>query len=246
MSEIEKYNFWEPSHGASSLLDTFHEHGIVLFKRVKSSNDFLSRFSTLGEIYRHNDYLPSGLTHITYGYENKDKEPVNAANTNKLGFTQGALIPHTDRSGLPVPPRLLAFWVEQQSGVGGSSLFSDGHRIFEKLSAYSPNVIEILTRPKSVVFKSETGFFEGSILYVEEGKLSIRFRFDRMVYLSPDVASVIQLFLDTIKSEMITVRLAENEGYLIDNHRWLHGRTHYSGARSAYRLLLNEVLKNEQ
>jgi hypothetical protein len=113
--------------------------------------------------------------------------------------------------------------------------------LFDEVSAQIPAAIEALTRPRSVVFKSENGLIEGSIFFLCGDNFSVRFRFDRMVYLSPDVASVMPRFLEIIKQFTIMKRLGSDEGYLLDNHRWLHGRTHFSGTRSAYRLLLDDV-----
>lgn len=226
---------WEPSQGKQRLRREFDRRGLILLKGIKNSEEFLLQLGSLGRIYHHYDSLPNGLTQIKHADDIETRE-----NTNHLGFTQEALIPHTDRSGLINPPKLLAFWIEHQSKIGGASLFVDGQQLFDEVSLQDPDAIKALTRPCSVIFKSEKGLIEGSIFHLQEDNFFIRFRFDRLVYLSPDVASVMPRFLEVLKRCTIKKRLASDEGYLIDNHRWLHGRTHFSGARSAYRLLIND------
>lgn len=237
MNEQPELHSWEPSQGIEKLSEEINQRGLVLIKNISKSEQFLVLFSSLGKIYHHADSFSNGLTHIKYDGESVSRS--NAAEVNKLGLTQGALVPHTDRSGIELPPRLLALWIERQSRIGGASIFADGQQIFEEISAHFPEAIEILSRPKSVVFKSESGLIEGSIFQICGDEFFMRFRFDRMVYLSPDVAEVMPIFLETLRKCLVKIRLNSNEGYLIDNHKWLHGRTHYSGFRSAYRLLIN-------
>jgi alpha-ketoglutarate-dependent taurine dioxygenase len=208
----------------------------VLLRGLRDACHFSETLSTLGNVYRHPHSRSDGLTHLVS--ESDDFELLQAAETNRLGMTESALTPHTDRSGMDDPPRLLGFWIESQSSVGGASTFVDGHRLIEDLSTHEPDSIRILTRPKSVIFRSEDGLREGEIVELSGEKLRLRFRFDRMVYFAPDVAELIPRLNDLIREQAKLVRLRAGEGYLVDNHRWLHGRTHFSGRRSCYRILL--------
>ncbi|MFI3046482.1 TauD/TfdA family dioxygenase [Pseudomonas coronafaciens] len=210
--------------------------GAVFLEDIKSKNEILNKVSDLGEIVFHHDSMADGLTHIVNYIDSNNIQ--NAALANHLGLTQRALIPHTDRSAMAAPPSLLIFWVERQSHNGGSSLFVDGHKVFEELSIQNPEATEILTRPNSVVFKSEKGLLESSIFEVDQQKLSMRFRFDKMVYFSTDVSQVMPDLLGVIRKCTITRKLVPGSGYILDNRRWLHGRTHFFGERSAYRLLM--------
>jgi alpha-ketoglutarate-dependent taurine dioxygenase len=228
---------WDPSQGTQRLKKEFDHQGFILLKGIRNSEEFLGQLGNIGRIYHHHDSLPNGLTQIKHA--NDFEEHNNAIDTNRLGLTQDGLVPHTDRSGLINPPKLLAFWIERQSKIGGASLFVDGQQLFDEVSIQDPAAIEALTRPRSVIFKSENGLMEGSIFHLQNDDFSIRFRFDRMVYLSPDVASVMPRFLNIIKQFTVKKRLESDEGYLIDNHRWLHGRTHFTGERLAYRILLD-------
>lgn len=230
--QIQQWSFDKKAQIQQLLSD----QGIVFIENINDSQDFLKEVCSLGEILFHHDSMENGLTHIVNNpYSNKRQD---AAILNHLGLTQGALIPHTDRSGLAAPPTILAFWIESQSHNGGSSLFVDSHQVFEELSIFNPEIIEILSRPKSVVFKSENGLLESSIFEINNETLYVRFRFDKMVYFSTEVWQVIPELLNMIKKCTIKQKLVSGSGYILNNRRWLHGRTHFFGERSAYRLLL--------
>lgn len=225
---------WSFNH-PTQIKQTLQNDGLIILENIKNKQDFLAQVSHLGEIVYHFDSMADGLTHIVNQAQTNKKD---AALSNHLGLTQGALIPHTDRSGMETPPSLLAFWIESQSHNGGSSLFVDSHLVFEELSVINPEATQILTRPKSVVFKSEKGLFESSIFEVDEQNLYVRFRFDKMVYFSTEVSQVMPDLLKMIEKCTIRRKLGAGSGYILNNRRWLHGRTHFFGDRSAYRLLM--------
>jgi len=50
--------------------------------------------------------------------------------------------------------------------------------------------------------------------------------------------------LPVVRELSLIKRLRAGQGYLIDNLRWLHGRTYVVGTRSAYRLLLSTGNEN--
>jgi alpha-ketoglutarate-dependent taurine dioxygenase len=237
--ERDTLHRWDPAQGLRRLRHLFNDSGLVMLDGIQDSEHFLDSMKGLGNVHHHVDSLPNGLTHVRSATHAVDRS--EAADLNRLGLTQDGLVPHTDRSSLPNPPRLLAFWIERQSSVGGSTLFVDGHRLFDDLSAREPAAIDVLMRPRSVVFKSEAGLREGSLFAMNGDRLTVRFRLDRMVYMSPDVAAVVPTLMTLMRASTIKMRLAARQGYLIDNHRWLHGRTHFHGERSAFRLLLDEA-----
>ncbi|MDR2248961.1 TauD/TfdA family dioxygenase [Acinetobacter sp.] len=215
---------------------SLQDDGLIILENITSKEDFLAQISHLGEIVYHFDSTEDGLTHIVNYAETHNR--ADAALSNRLGLTQGALTPHTDRSGLETPPSLLAFWIESQSHNGGSSLFVDSHLVFEELSVINPEATQILTRPNSVIFKSEKGLLESSIFEIDQQNLYVRFRFDKMVYFSTEVSQVMPDLLKMIEKCTIRRKLGAGNGYILNNRRWLHGRTHFFGDRSAYRLLM--------
>lgn len=235
----EKENtFWTLKKGLSELKATLKNQGFVLFK-AKSSEELISIGKEIGSIHLHPDSDTTGLTQISHKNEYDD---VIENAKNKLGLTQGELIPHTDRSGSETPPKYLIFWISKPAPIGGKSLFVDGHKLFEKLSTQiEANAAEPLMRPKSVVFRDENGFLESSFFSKISNSLMIRFRYDHMVYTSPDVSKILPKMVEEILASATQLKLNEGEGYILDNHRWLHGRTQFIGDRLAFRLLVDEI-----
>ncbi|MCW5256426.1 TauD/TfdA family dioxygenase [Verminephrobacter aporrectodeae] len=227
---------WQASEGISELRAAYRKHGLVMLRNIRSKLEFLNSLSEMGGVYHHPHAEASGLTHVQVVGSSSDH--AHAADRNELGLTGMALTPHSDRSSMTLPPEFLAFWIESQSCIGGASTFVDGHRLIEEMSAHEPEAVQVLTRPKSVVFKSEEGLKESSVISLEGDEFLMRFRFDRMVYLSPDVAAVMPKFNALVRQLTMMINLTSGDGYLVNNHRWLHGRTHFAGARSAYRLLM--------
>jgi alpha-ketoglutarate-dependent taurine dioxygenase len=222
--------------GLEKLKSNLQDQGMVLFKS-ENAEELLSIGSSLGSIHFHPDSDATGLTKISHKIEYDD---INASSKNKLGLTQGELIPHTDRSGVDFPPKYLIFWMEKQANIGGHSLLLDGHEFFEQLSTHGdPASIELLMRPKSVIFRNETSFLESSFFCKVRDSLMVRFRLDHMVYTSPDVSNILENMVKKILTNSIKLKLQKGEGYILDNHRWLHGRTQFIGDRLAYRLLVD-------
>lgn len=238
LSEIKT---WHANDDVDVLLEEFFSKGLVFLDGIKTEKALLHALSPLGSVFRHRDSLENGLTHVT----TSGNDLASASRTGKLGFTQAGLIPHTDRSGAPHPPNMLAFWIENQATISGTSLFVDGLTLFEKMSLHFPSQLAALCRPNSAIFKSENGYVESSIFSTDNDRLSIRFRFDQMIFLSPDAAKAVEVLLPLIRESSLTKKLTAKQGYILDNTRWLHGRTHFVGARSAYRLLLAVTTKEK-
>jgi alpha-ketoglutarate-dependent taurine dioxygenase len=236
MTTDRRLPMWAVDDGAERLARELSTVGAVVLNGIERAEQLLELMRPLGSIEPHRDSRPDGLTHIQADATQLSRAVASSA--GHLGFRQDGLFPHTDRSGLPRPPDLLAFWIETQSRVGGSALFVDGYELFERLSQTAPEDLQCLMSPGSAVFKSEGGLIESSIFSIDEGRLRVRFRFDNMVYLSPAAAKAVDKLVAAVGELTLCERLRSGQGYVVDNTRWLHGRTHFIGARSAYRLLL--------
>ncbi|WP_028534075.1 TauD/TfdA family dioxygenase [Paludibacterium yongneupense] len=225
---------WHPAQGLSRLRDTFEQRGLVLLQGIASPAEFIGQLGQMGSVYHRQDEDRPGLSHIR-----PDRSIMARYHFDP---EQTALEPHTDRCALAHPPRMLAIWVERQSRIGGTSLFVDGEALYADVAVHCPDIMSTLCRPGAIVYKSDDGdFVESSIFSLAGGRFSIRFKLDKMVYLAPDLAAVLPRFQETIRTSALNLRIASHEGYLIDNLRWLHGRTAFMGERSAWRLLIEEL-----
>jgi hypothetical protein len=232
---LSEIGSWSVSDSVETLRNEFSSKGLVFLEGLEKPEALLRALSPLGTVYHHRDSLASGLTHVA----TSEADAQSTAGDGKLGFTKDGLIPHTDRSGAKDPPNMLAFWIERPAAISGASLFVDGFALFEVMSCRYPDELAVLCRPNSAIFKSENGYLESSVFSTEGECLRIRFRFDKMIFLSPDAARAVEVMLPVIRELSLIKRLRAGDGYLIDNLRWLHGRTHFVGTRSAYRLLLS-------
>ncbi len=67
----------------------------------------------------------------------------------------------------------------------------------------------------------------------------VRLRLDDLAQFSPQATRALPALRATISRHAITFALAAGQGYVLDNHRWLHGRRAYTGHRVIYRVTGN-------
>lgn len=158
------------------------------------------------------------------------------ARSGFAGFSARALAPHTDRSGIVYPPALLAICCSQPAESGGECVLVDGQTVYDDLAANQPDTLKSLFLPRSVQFGGAGGYL-GSIL--SKGiadRIILRARFDDLAKFSPALNRWILKLSDTIDRHAITFTLRAGEGYILDNHRWLHGRRAFTGQRVIHRI----------
>lgn len=66
----------------------------------------------------------------------------------------------------------------------------------------------------------------------------MRFRYDERGYYSPHVVEVIPKLLELIEANTLFTQIEENQAYIVQNGRWLHGRTEFVGEREMIRILV--------
>jgi hypothetical protein len=154
-----------------------------------------------------------------------------------LGYTNSALFPHTDRSGLENPPRTLLFAMHRPCAIGGDSLLVHGDDIVAQLLDRSPAAIDVLTGSECLFFRGEHFVRKPVLRHRPDGRFDLRFRFDSMGFFPRDLIDVLPTLLDAIRAATVRVSLKRRQGFLIDNHRVLHGRTGFVGTREGWRFL---------
>lgn len=215
------------------LLSKLEKDGLVTFDSISDKQRFLRLGCEIGTIFPHRDSDQDGLTLITAKqYDNIKK--------GFAGFAQNELVLHTDRSGVLTPPLLLLTYCSKPAVRGGLSVMSDGRKIYNQLLSECPKMLEILCTPESVILGGGDNLFVGSVFTrLADGQVSIRFRYDSLGYFSAPVSSVIAKFVEIINANSFAFKLEQGQGYILQNTRWLHGRTEFEGERELYRLLAN-------
>lgn len=153
------------------------------------------------------------------------------------GFGNGGLDPHTERSGTPNPPRLILLVCGRTAVAGGESLLTDGQAVHSDLFTGEREAGVALTRPRTAFFGAGDGHAT-QVFTVHHGqRVSVRLRFDGLARWSPIVQPYVPQLRAAAVRHQIPLALAPGEGYLLDNERWLHGRSGFTGDRLCWRAL---------
>ncbi|MBV9020675.1 MAG: TauD/TfdA family dioxygenase [Chloroflexi bacterium] len=214
------------------LVHGLEKDGFVTFDNIDSKENLMSLARMLGTVMRHRDSDVDGSTYLaTSDGEIKDD--------GYLAFSSSYLPLHTDRSGIPDPPTLILLWCCRPANSGGSSLLADGKHIHHVLVEKFPHVLQTLATPNSAIFRGTDIPLLGSVFNtLENGNIYIRFRYDNLGYYSAPVSAILPTFLEVLNMHTISFPLAKGQGYIIQNGRWLHGRTSFQGKREMYRVLI--------
>jgi alpha-ketoglutarate-dependent taurine dioxygenase len=209
--------------------------GLALFRSVGSRAEVLALARALMTVFPHPDADPDGITLIT-DLGAVGKQPGAA------GFSHRELSAHTDRSGACSPPALLLAVCGRPAQEGGASKLTDGLAVYQQLAAASPPAAAAFTQPRSVLFGGASGYL-GEVFTPGPAppRLQLRLRLDDLVAFAPDLQPHLPLLHAIIDRNTLTVPLAAGEGYVLDNHRWLHARETFTGTRTLYRMLGNPL-----
>ncbi|MGA4727714.1 TauD/TfdA family dioxygenase [Micromonospora taraxaci] len=205
---------------------TLARDGVVLIQQgsVAEVRALLDRWTVPVD---HPHQVADGLTVIAPHVRANDGD-------NEAGFTDLSLTPHTDRSLHAQPPSLLATLMLTPARAGGSATLVDGARVLRIVRHRAEDAAIAGLR-----LRTTTSQPDPPVVEFIPGHARIRYRDDRIADpYSPDgrtdlVADLRRLIFETARS----LHLGAGDGYLVHNHRFLHGRTAFTGDRSLARLL---------
>ncbi|RYC80015.1 hypothetical protein BFJ63_vAg17105 [Fusarium oxysporum f. sp. narcissi] len=143
---------------------------------------------------------------------------------------------HTDRSGWDLPPRVLVTVIKTASPEGGHSLLVDGRAVIKYLRMHEHLLYSLVTSSKYSSFKADDGSFKPRPI-LDETNGTIRLRFDDGIQLSATLIENFAHLRSIIYKHAYAVTLKPGQGYVADNHRYLHGRTSFTGPRELLRIL---------
>lgn len=217
--------------GQAAIVDRLAGRGLVTFDRIFGRNGALTLMRSFATVLQHRDSDPGGVTVLTAS------EPLARVRSGFAGFTSQELKPHTDGSSLPRPPTLVMLVCAVPAGEGGTTEAIDGAGSLRLAGGRSA--------------RSVAGVADAAIGAVREGcgssRVGIRagrrrwrvhpFRHDDLARFSPAVTAVLPQFLEVIRTRTVRFMLGPGQGYVLQNGRWLHGRTGFSGRRRMHRIL---------
>ncbi|MFI5537540.1 TauD/TfdA family dioxygenase [Nocardia sp. NPDC051900] len=205
--------------------------GLARFDGIRTRAQLVALGASLGRVVPHRDSGPDGVTTLTHRGK-------LGSRVGFEGFGNGALLPHTDRSGLSEPPALLMV-VCGRKGEGGNCIVIDGRRVYLDLVATNRDAAQVLSQPRTVLFGGATGYLGSIFEHAVDARIRIRYRRDELATFSPEIVRWLPTLSDAVERHTIQFGLEPGQGYVLHNHRWLHGRARFTGDRVIYRLSLN-------
>ncbi|WP_348650026.1 TauD/TfdA family dioxygenase [Solwaraspora sp. WMMA2080] len=153
---------------------------------------------------------------------------------NAAGFSRTALLPHTDRSLHVEPPSLLASLTVIPADVGGGGVVVDGAYVAAELRGqFGAEAVAGL----SLSMSGQEGV--QAIFGSRDGFQRIRYRDDEIAWPwhRDRPAEITARLRQLIKDASAPLALGRGDGYLLHNHRTLHGRSAFTGRRCVIRFL---------
>jgi hypothetical protein len=214
------------------LISRLTDTGIATFALSRVNADSLIELAeSLGTVMPHRDADEYGVTRIVSGSR--------ATGPGYAGFSTNALPLHTDRAGTPAPPTLLVMLCSVPADSGGESIFVDGEELFSVLAHERPDILAAAQRPGCVFFGGDGDALRTSIFSkIDERRVAVRFRSDELATIMRPLRDHLPALLAIMERLSIRIPLRCGQGYVVQNGRWLHGRTAFTGQREAYRVLV--------
>ncbi|MFI1914532.1 TauD/TfdA family dioxygenase [Nocardia sp. NPDC020380] len=206
--------------------------GLARFDRIRTRAQLVTLGASLGRIVPHRDSDSDGITTLEH----------RAGLGQRLGFEgfgRGALSPHTDRSGVLDPPALLLVVCGRKSATGGECIAIDGSDVYRDLAQNEPEAVRVLSQPRTVLFGGAAGHLGSIFERGQGGRIRVRYRRDSLAKYSPEISRWLPALDAAIDRHACQFNLEPGHGYVLHNHRWLHGRAGFTGERVMYRLSLN-------
>lgn len=212
---------------ATGLVAELAARGLVLLDDVTSADHLLRLAHSIATVVPHRDSDASGLTTIA--------DIGGQMRSGFAGFSACALNPHTDRSGIVNPPALLMMTCGQPASTGGECVVIDGKAVYDDLAESHPEAAKALSTPRSVLFGGAAGYLS-SVFSTTGDQITVRLRLDDLAQFSPEATRWLPVLRAAIDRHATVFRLNAGQGYILDNHRWLHGRRAFTGQRIMYRI----------
>jgi alpha-ketoglutarate-dependent taurine dioxygenase len=153
---------------------------------------------------------------------------------------------HTDRASIPNPPNVVFVVCNKQALEGGNSIFVDGKELYQSLKKDRPEVLAKFFQLKTAMYGLTPPHISAGSIFnkSEDGGIFLKFRFDgRGGYFSSSILYDVPILIDYIHKLSFSFRLKENQGYFVQNGRWLHGSKAFFGERMISRIILHSKIR---
>lgn len=222
-------------HPDDDLVSLLAERGLAVVDQINPEM-LLPLATSIGVVVPHRDSGPDGVTTLA------DLGADIAIRRGFGGFSSRGLDPHTDRAGSARPPELLLMVCGQAAVSGGECLLVDGQAVHEDLAACAPDALQALSAPRCALFGGATGHL-GSVFTTSTcgTRVAVRLRLDELARFNPTATRSLPALRAAIDRHTTVLKLDRGQGYVLNNHRWLHGRHAFTGQRVMFRLHANPL-----
>lgn len=221
--------------GAGELAAVLAQHGVALFDGLRSEQQLMQLATRLGRIVPHRDSNPTGITVLA---DRGDVRP----RPGQAGFSRQPLAPHTDCSDRAEPPLLVMAVCVQPAEHGGNYLLVDGQAVHAELAATAPDALVDLSTPRGAYFGGAAGIVGNVFEPGPDQLVGLRLRRDELARFAPHTQRRLSVLEQVIRRHAISIPATAGGGYVVNNRRWLHGRTAFTGRRTVYRIHLDPHL----
>lgn len=164
-------------------------------------------------------------------------------NTDQLGYTDAAIEVHTDQPFLDAPPRYQLLHCMRAAAEGGDNHLVDARAAARYLEATDAEAFRLLTTVPVRFHRKQRAFERlviSPILRLDaEGRFQVRYSYFTMAPQQLPFAEMAawlrayRRFAELVRdpAHRYTLRLGPGDFILYDNHRTLHARTGFRGAR---------------
>ncbi|WP_055548700.1 TauD/TfdA family dioxygenase [Streptomyces kanamyceticus] len=212
------------------ITDGVRKRGLVTLTGIDSRTDALALAAQIMTVIPHRDSDSDGITTIRDTRRHTHR-------AGFAGFGNGPLEPHTERSGSPSPPRLMMLVCGQAAHAGGDSVLVDGRAVHADLVTGARAAASALAQPRSAYFGAGDGHPSQVFTIYDDDQVAVRLRLDGLARFSPIVQPYLPTLRAAIARHQLLMPMAPGQGYVLDNRRWLHARTAFTGSRVCWRAL---------
>jgi len=215
------------------------EHGLAVVRRTaavsrpeEETEALIDRFGALGLTVRG--------THFGRIEDLRTDNETNE-NTDQLGYTDAGIELHTDQPFLDDPPRYQLLQCIRKASRGGESFVADGRAAYCYLASTEARLAELL-RTVPLRFHRKQAAFERLVVaplvaQATDADFLLRSSYFTLAPHALPFDEIEELyrahdtFVRLVRAHRYTLTLEPGELLLYDNHRMLHGRSAFEGAR---------------
>jgi hypothetical protein len=127
----------------------------------------------------------------------------------------------------------------RSAGRGGDFVLVDGQAIHDELATTAPDALADLSAQRGAYFGGAGGVVGNVFEAGTDGLVAMRLRRDELARFAPQTRRRLAVLAEVIDRHAVTVAAAAGCGYVVNNRRWLHGRTAFTGQRVMHRVLVD-------